>query len=258
MNDGTPRSLFATPSRLVAHTRYVLQDYLLLRASLPIIMISTFAWLIIRQTLKNLTAAQMSDPRALAGMHQAYTSFSAVLLYFIVFLAVIAVMTVDRTTGYYRFFFSKPVNVVSYYLHTFCVHGAAICAVLVLFALAWGIWMPHEALDRATYTGVIAFALIGGLGFGFGALTNTDAAVTPLSFIFAISAQLTLVDYSAPPQWLVITAKILPPAADFEKTRSLLAQARPFTGAPLWHVLAYGAGFWILGLILLRRRPLGR
>ncbi len=254
----TPRSLFATPSRLIAHTRYVLQDYLLLRASIPIVMISFFAFLIVRQTLKFMTAQQLADPRAMAGMHQAYASFTTVLLYFIVFLAVIAVMTVDRTTGHYRFFFSKPVNVVSYYLHTFCVHGAAICAVLVLFALAWGSWMPHESLHRAGYTGVIAFALIGGLGFGFGALTNTDAALTPLSFVFAISAQLTLVDYTGPPRWLVITAKMLPPAADFEKTRVLLAQARPFLGAPLWHVLAYGAGFWIAGLIVLRWRPLGR
>jgi hypothetical protein len=259
MNDNrTPRSLFATPSRLIAHTRYVLQDYLLLRASIPIVMISFFAWMILRQTLKYTTAQQLADPRFLLGMHQAYGRFAAVLLYFTVFLAVIAVMTVDRTTGHYRFFFSKPVNVVSYYLHTFCVHGATICVVLVLFAAAWGLWMPHESMHRATYAGVIAFALIGGLGFGFGALTNTDAALTPLSFVFAISAQLTLVDYTGPPRWLVVTAKILPPAADFEKTRQLLDQARPFVGAPLWHVLGYGAGFWIAGLILLRWRPLAR
>jgi hypothetical protein len=253
-----PRSLFTTPSRLLTHTRYVLQDYLLLRASIPIVMVSFFAWMIIRQTLKYTTAAQMADPRALLGMHQAYGSFSAVLLYFIAFLAVIAVMTVDRTTGYYRFFFSKPVNLVSYYLHTFCVHGAAICTVLVLFALAWGIWMPHESLHRASYAGVIAFALIGGLGFGFGALTNIDAALTPLAFVFAISAQLTLVDYTGPPRWLVITAKVLPPAADFEKTRKLLDAGRPFIDTPLWHVLGYGAAFWLLGLIFLRWRPLGR
>jgi len=181
-----------------------------------------------------------------------------VLLYFIVFLAVIAVMTIDRTTGYYRFFFSKPVNVVSYYVHTFAVHGIAVCGVLVLFAVAWGISMPRESLHHAAYAGAIAFALIGGLGFGFGALSNADAALTPLAFIFAISAQFTLMDYSGPPKWLVITAKVLPPAADFEQVRKLLDQARPFTGAPLWHVLAYGAGFWILGLIVLRRRPLGR
>jgi hypothetical protein len=252
------RSLFTSPSRLIAHTRYVLQDYLLLRASMPILFISFFAWMIVRQTLTYPAAKRLADPRAMLAMHQTYGSFTAVLLYFIVFLAVIAVMTVDRTTGYYRFFFSKPVNVVSYYLHTFCVHGAAICAVLMLFALVWGIWMPHESIHRATYIGVIAFALIGGLGFGFGALTNADAALTPLSFIFAISAQLTLVDYTGPPRWLVITAKVLPPAVDFEKTRKLLDQAHPFLGAPLWHVLVYGAGFWIAGLILLRWRSLGR
>jgi hypothetical protein len=252
------RSLFLTPSRLVVHTRYVLQDYLLLRAALPVALISLFAWMITRQTLRFAGPKQWADPRFLAGIHSTYGGFSAVLLYFTMFLAVIAVMTVDRTTGYYRFFFSKPVNVVSYYLHTFCVHGAAVCVLLALLALAWGTWLPHESLHRASYVGMIAFALIGGLGFGFGALTNTDAALTPLSFIFAISAQFTLVDYTAPPRWLVIAAKVLPPAADFEKTRHLLSDAHPFLGAPLWHVLAYGAGGWILGLIFLRWRQLAR
>ena len=56
----------------------------------------------------------------------------------------------------------------------------------------------------------------------------------------------------------MVVAKVLPPAVDFEKTRALLMNARPFLGAPLWHVVAYGAGGWILGLLFLRRRPLAR
>jgi hypothetical protein len=252
------RSLFTTPSRLVAHTRYVLQDYLLLRASLPVVLISFIAWTFARSVLRPARPGQLVDPRFAQGMHATYGSFAAVLLYFTVFLAVVAVMTVDRSAGYYRFFFSKPVNVVSYYLHTFCVHGAVICVLLALFALAWGTVMPHESPERASLAGVVAFALIGGLGFAFGALTDADAALTPLSFIFATSAQATLVDYSNPPQWLVITAKVLPPAADFEKTRRLLNDAHPLLPAPLWHVLGYGAAAWVLGLIFLRWRPLAR
>jgi hypothetical protein len=38
----------------------------------------------------------------------------------------------------------------------------------------------------------------------------------------------------------------------------MLNGARPFIGSPLWHVLAYGAGGWILGLIFLRWRPIAR
>lgn len=254
----TARGLFATPSRLAAHTRYVLQDYLLMRAALPVALISIFAWLGTRSWLKNAAPAMRADPRFLAGIHSAYGSITGVLVYFTVFLAVIAVMTIDRTTGYYRFYFSKPVNVVSYYLHTFCVHGAALCVILALFALGWSAGLPHESLHRAVYVGVIAFALIGGIAFGFGALTDGDAALTPLAFIFATSAQMTLIDYASPPRWLVVVAKVLPPELDFEKTRALLNGARPFLGAPLWHVLAYGAGGWILGLIFLRRRPLAR
>ena len=252
------RSLFRTPSRLIAHTRYVLQDYLLLRAALPVVLISFFGWMLIRSTLRFAGPKQWADPRFVAGIHGSYTAASGILLYFTVFLAVIAVMTIDRTAGYYRFFFSKPVNVVSYYLHAFCVHGAALCLILALFAFGWDVAMPHESLHRTTYIGMIAFALIGGLGFGFGGLTDADAALTPLSFIFATSAQLTLAGYTGPPRWLVVVAKVLPPAADFEKVRGMLNSAQPFIGSPFWHVLAYGAGGWILGLIFLRWRPIAR
>ena len=252
------RGLLATPSRLIAHTRYVLQDYLLLRASLPVVFVSFVAWIIVRQFTRSAGPRQWADPHFLQAIHSTYGSMAAVLMYFTVFLAVVAVMTVDRTTGYYRFFFSKPVNVVTYYLHTFCVHGAVVWTLLVVFALAWGTAMPHESLQRAAYLGIIAFALIGGLGFGFGALTNADAALTPLSFVFAISTQSALLASSTPPRWLVVVAKALPPAVDFEKTRALLNGAGPFLGAPLWHVLAYGAGGWVLGLIFLRVRPLAR
>ncbi|HEX7545374.1 MAG TPA: hypothetical protein VF368_01520 [Gemmatimonadaceae bacterium] len=254
----TARTLFTTPSRLIAHSRYVLQDYLLLRASLPLVFVSFVAWIIVRQFARSAGPRQWADPHFLQAIHSTYGNMAAVLMYFTVFLAVVAVMAVDRTTGYFRFFFSKPVNVVWYYLHTFCVHGAAVCTLLVVFALAWGTAMPHESLQRALYLGIIAFALIGGLGFGFGALTNADAALTPLSFVFAISTQSALLDSSIPPRWLVVVARTLPPAVALEKTRALLNGAGPFLGAPLWHVLAYGAGGWVLGLIFLRARPLAR
>lgn len=253
-----PGSLFRTPSRLLAQTRYVLEDFLLLRASMPIVFITLVAWAIIRSTLHSAGPKQWADPRFIAGVHSTYGSFAALLFYFSAFLAVIAVMTIDRTTGYYRFFFSKPVNVVSYYVHTFAVHGAALCGLLVLFALAWSTWLPHESLHRGAMVGMIGFALIGGIGFGFGAITNADAALTPLSYIFAVSAQTTLIGYTSPPKWLEIFAKVMPPATDFEKLRAQLNAAQSIAANPLWHVLAYGAGGWILGLIFLRRRQIAR
>jgi hypothetical protein len=252
-----PRSVFRSPRRLLAQTRYVLQDYLLLRAIIPVGFIVLFEWTFIRSVLQ-AGPKYMQNPRAAEGLHSSFAAISGVFLYFLIVLAVIAVMTIDRSTGYYRFFFSKPVNVVSYYLHVFAVHGVAICALLMLLALSWGVWLPHESLHRSALIGVIAFALIGGLGFGFGAITNGDAALTPLSFIFAVSAQTTLTGYTGPPKWLVAVAKILPPALDFEKLRGELNGAQPLASTPLWHVLAYGAGGWILGLFFLRWRPIAR
>jgi hypothetical protein len=245
---------------IARHTRYVVQDYLLLRAALPVVLISSVAVLYVRDTLKYVAVKPeaWSSPRFISGAHDAYGNFAAVLLYFAVFLAVIAIMTVDRTTGHYRFFFSKPVNVVWYYVHTVAVHGAALLALVALFALGWSSKMPHESVRAAMLAAAIGFGFIGGIGFFLGALTNLDAALTPLAIVFAITAQSVAHDYSQPPAWLAFLARVLPPADDFEKIRKAIGAHAALPSSSLWHLAVYGGAGWLVGLVLLRRLSLAR
>ena len=260
----TSRGLFSSPGRFIAQSRYVLVDYLLLRASIPVLALGFIGYQIARQFTKYPPKTGYGDVRWVGAVHSNYVGVSTVLLYFAMMLAIVAIMTVDRTTGYYRFFFSKPVNVVHYYLHTFAMHGAAVCALLAAGALGWNSLMPaanpHESLHLAAVAGLLAFLLMGGLGFAFGALTNIDAAVTPLAFIFAASTQSVIADYGTlrAPMWLKIAGNVLPPVTQFEKSRRLLYDAHPLVSAQLWPVVLWGVAGWILGVVFLRWRSLAR
>ncbi len=258
------RTLFASPARILAHSRYVLEDYLLLRASLPVALLAFIGWTMLHGITKYPPRGGFSNPQFVAQVHSNFAGLSAVLLYFAVMLAVVAVMTVDRTTGYYRFFFSKPVNVVHYYLHTFALHGAAVCALLAVAALIWNTSTPadlrHESLHLSAAAGLLAFVLMGGVGFGVGALTNLDAAVTPLAFIFAASTQAVILDYGKlrAPVLLSIASKMLPPVTEFDKSRRLLYDAHPLVSSQLVPVLLWGIAGWVLGVVFLRWRSLSR
>ena len=249
---------FAPRARLLAYTRFVLADYLLMRASVPLVFLGVGAGTYIYVRTHGAPPERFLDPRFILEAHTEYAAFSGILLYLGVFLAVVGVMTVDRTTGYFRFFFSKPVNVVTYYVHAFCVHGVALIGLLGAFAWAYGSLMARESLHRGPVAGALAFALVGGLGMLFGALTRLDAAVTPVLFIAAMSVQQTLADWTVPPRWLVDTGRVLPPALDLERSRAHLLAAQALPPAELWHVLGYGAGAMLLGLLILRRAPLAR
>jgi hypothetical protein len=253
-----PAGLFSTPSRLLAHSRFVLQDFFLLRAPLPLFGGAIIVWNF-AQAASAYRGAK-TDVRFIAGAHATYAVTLGVLMFITLILAVAAIMTIDRTTGYFRFFFSKPVNVVRYYLHTTVLHGAAGCGLLLLVPLTWGLMLPHEPLHRAAILSVLSFAVIGGVGFAIGALTNLDAAITPLSFIFAASASGMLSDYARgrAPMWLVVTERLLPPARGLHDSAGIVLDGSPFVWTPFVAVLLWAAAGWALGVLLLRRRALAR
>jgi hypothetical protein len=118
--------------------------------------------------------------------------------------------------------------------------------------------MPHESVRAAMLAAAIGFGFIGGIGFFVGALTNLDAALTPLAIIFAITAQNVAHDYRQPPAWLSFLARALPPADDFEKVRKAIAAHATLPSPSLWHLALYGGAAWVLGLVLLRRLSLAR
>lgn len=247
-------------SRLLVHSRYVLQEYLMMRAPLPILC-GVIAGLNFAQAANaRADTRHAAGPQFIAAAHDAYGVSLSVTMFVTIILAVVAIMTIDRTTNYYRFFFSKPVNVTRYYLHTYALHGTAACLFLGAGAVAWSGAMPHEPAARAVALCALSFLLIGGVGFGVGALTNLDAAIVPLAFMFAASASGVISDYARgrAPAWLVLVERMLPPARAIHDAAGAIINGRAPAMAAVGPIVLWGAAGWVAGVFILRWRPLAR
>lgn len=245
--------------RLLAHSRYVLQDYLLLRASLPFfgVLLIAGSWVMI--VTRGATAEWLRNPRFVARAHEMYTGPVMLFVWLGVFLAAVAVMSVDRTAHYYRFLFSKPVNVVWYYVHSYVMHGVAFVALFGAITWSYGHFTADEPVARGVAVAALVFAFIACFGFFFEALTRLGALLTPVIFVIGLSIQQVMADPGASlPRWLLEVNRVLPPARKLELLREGALAGGALESGPLWHVYGYAAAALVLGLVLLRRLPLAR
>lgn len=161
-------------------------------------------------------------------------------------------VSTDRSQGFYRTYFSRPVSPTGYYLQRWLVAGCIMALVVPLLYAALGVvvgWaaFPWDQLARA----VLLFVLLGALTFLASTLTRFDWLVALLIFTLVnILHQVRTEGVKLSPFWTFIY-EILPPFP-------LLAQsAGPVAGWDLFHLLAYGVGMVAAALAVLHWRPLG-
>ena len=138
------------------------------------------------------------------------------------FVGAIGVISADRQQGYFRFLFSKPVNVLAYYAQTYVAARDRVRATFGLIVWGFGAYTVHFSVHRSMEAAALTFVLIGGLGLLLGALTRYDGARLIAIYVLALMLQQLI---AAPnglkngglPDWLATFAKGLPP----------VAQARP-------------------------------
>lgn len=163
-----------------------------------------------------------------------------------------AIVSNDRTHGYYRSFFSRPLSPPWYYFTRWILGG--IFFLLLAPVLTLGLSFAIGSFPFSwTVLGQLAlsYLVLGGLIFFFSAFLRHDWLIGLLVLILqGILHALRKGGVDLPAIWdFVLT--ILPPIY----LASL--NSPPPSGSALYHVLLYGAGLVIAGLILLRVRPLG-
>lgn len=168
-------------------------------------------------------------------------------------IAVNGIVSNDRRHGYVRFLFAKPVSVIRYYLQAFAttVLGLmAATAILVgVFALLIGPLMPAEAILVVC---IVALG-VGGIGFLLSTLVRGDWLF--LSLVLAVTLLLRGL-YGTSGDWRQAALAVLPPLHRLDDIRdALLSGGLPASSDVLW-VVGYGAACLLLGLFVLRRRPL--
>jgi hypothetical protein len=246
-------------TKLLRYARYQIPEFIQHRLALPIILLAFIAGLPTYLMTKNMAPGWMQTPQGINTVKQLFSQSITLFLPLGAFVAAVGVISADRQQGYFRFLFSKPVNVLAYYFQTYVLHAIIYVAVFGLMVWAFGAYTFHFSVHRAMEAAALTFMLIGGIGLLLGALTRFDAAVLIVTYIAALILQQVA---SAPgaglPGWLATIGRALPPVIKLDAVRNSLYAAQAVDMAQLWQVLGYGAGAAVVGFILLRRLPLSR
>ena len=156
----------------------------------------------------------------------------------------------DRTTGRFRFLFSKPVRVDAFYAQAFAIHVLLASACLLSSVLLLASWTsaPPALVRDALIVAASGVVGISGVCFLFSALWRFDwlatvgvwGAVYILYFKFPGAA------------WL----KFLPPTNAVGDQIERLGDSLPIELRPVLWFVAFGLLCFATGLLILRRRPL--
>lgn len=173
------------------------------------------------------------------------------LMWFIVALiAVHGISANDRTTGRFRLIFAKPVRVARYYAQAFALHGVAfmLCVLVWLATLSRVMPIGRETASNALAILACSYVLVGGVCFLMSALFRFDWVGT----VGVFGAAMYLASKFPKASWL----GPLPPFWRISEQVDNLKTLDPLDAKILLWVVAYGVACFLLGLIILERRPL--
>jgi hypothetical protein len=170
-----------------------------------------------------------------------------------VLIALNGMVSTDRKMGYYRFLLSKPVSPVAYYAQLFFVYMAGVLvAMLILSGVLYAVVPTFKIVNFLLYTAIIYIAM-GGIGFFVSVATRFDWLT--LAAVWLGSRLLRDV-FGPKPGWQSKLVELLPPVHKLSPvSQSLITTGSADTSDILW-LLGYGALFFALGLLLLRRGSL--
>jgi ABC-type multidrug transport system permease subunit len=248
---------------LVRYAQYQLRDALLQRLLLPLVIVSLFAALPAYLMTRNTPPGFMQGAQGINLAKQMFAQSITLFLPMGAFLCAVGVLSTDRQHGYFRFLFSKPVNVSAFYAQAYAVAGVAFVLMFGLITWGFGIMTVHFSVHRAMEAAALTYVLIGGIGLLLGVITRFDGMVLILVYALALLLQQLLTARNGLPDgglpgWLAVIAKGLPPVHALDELRDQLYAAQPLDIGQLWHVLGYGGGAAILAFVLMRRLPLAR
>lgn len=176
------------------------------------------------------------------------------LAYITSFIVLNGLVSTDRIRGYYRFLFSKPVSIPAYYAQVFVVY---FLGYLVVFAILLGLFvafvkpvMPFGALAFCA----LVFLSLGGIAFFISSLFRRDWIV-----LGAVLAGTTIMNawWGQKPGIRHAVTQILPPIGKISDQMDRLVNHGTVDPVALLWLLGYSALFFVAGLVVLHRRPIG-
>lgn len=244
-----------TRARLIEYAPWILRDYfmqhglataivlLLLGVSIVAPLMGMAGDEFVMGDVPNPAAAQL-----LARMAESLSFLGA-------FFATNGIIANDRKLGYYRFLFAKPVRPWQLYGAAFLLYGLGLLIVTVGLALLWGqIIRPALSVELLLIV-ALQYLAYGGLGFLLSAAWRYDW-LSLLSVV--VIANIGWTAWGTVDGWRHWVLYLLPPVHRDDSVFALLGSVN--TEIP-WTSIAwlgfYGLICFVLGLIVVHKRPLG-
>lgn len=238
-------------ARLGAYAYWQLRDFVLERAAAIVIvsLLLVFAsYESIGPGARRLIAA--GGREALLFSARTIGDHLDFLWFVVVLIAVHGISANDRTTGRFRLLFAKPVPVLRYYAQAFAVHGIAFMVCMLIWLTVLSRLMPIGRQTAANAMVILGccYLLVGGVGFLMSAIWRSDWITT--TGVWGVTLYIASRFQGA--RWL----DSLPPFWKISEQINLVKTLDPIETKPLLWVVAYGVACFLLGLIILKRRPL--
>ena len=243
------------PARLVDYAPWILRDYLTNQGPATTIVVM----LVMAMMLAPAFAA--AGPVPFGGMPERMAfpllrELVVPLAFLGAFFATNGIVANDRKFGYFRFLFSKPVHPAVYYALTFVVYGVGVLLVTLVVAGAWAVAVRPMFVPRLFVVVVIMYVAYGGIGLLLSAAWRFDW-LSLITVVFVANVAWSV--WGEATGWRHTLLYLLPPVHRAGDVYALVGPAA--AGTIRWDsigwVAGYGLACFFLGLVVIRRRPLG-
>ena len=228
------------------------RDFVLERGA-PLLIVATLMTFPIIMGLRQLEsspAPMQAASSARFAVLQLFAEFSLIS----VLIGINGVVSGDRVKGYYRFLFAKPVSIPRYYAQAYVVNGVGL--VLTALAVMGAIYaLGYPVLPvRVLLMVVLVYLSLGGLGFFYSTLARFDWVL--MGATWGLAQVLRAVYPAHESRAGRVLDVILPPFHRLRDAGLQLARGEAPDSTTLAWLLAWGITGLVLGLLILRRRPL--
>ncbi len=171
------------------------------------------------------------------------------------FFATNGIIANDRKQGFYKFLFSKPVAPTWYYATTFAVYGVGLLIVSLVLLGGWALAVRPMFPRAFPAVVLLMFLAYGGIGFLLSAAFRFDW-LSLVSVLLVANVSWNVWGKSEGPIfWLL---HLLPPVHRTDVVYDmLLSTSRSIPWPSIAWLAGYGLACFLLGLVVIRRRPLG-
>jgi hypothetical protein len=176
------------------------------------------------------------------------------IVYISAFIALNGLISTDRKLGFYRFLFSKPVSIPAYYAQYFIV---SLLGFLAVFAVLLGVYAfvvgPVNPIPVLMACGFV-YLTFGGIAFLISSLFRHDWPI--LAGTYAGSLILNAL-WMGRGGWRGMILKFLPPLHRLSAVMNDIMSGVTVDTKSIALLLGYSGLCFVLGLIVLWRRPIG-